>query len=197
MRLTCSVIVTSHDPKRIEWLKECLESVYQQTVKPDRVILINNHEEFPDMASKLNYGISKCETDTYIPLADDDILHPNFVKRVLQTMQRDECDIVYTDMELFGIDPRLFISPDWTYENISKGDVIPITSLIRTDVWKKHPYEPIQYLDWNFWWSAYENFSTTSHVREFLFRYRTHPDQLSRNLTGDPAKEVLQRHAHS
>jgi hypothetical protein len=132
-------------------------------------------------------------------MGDDDLLDPTFIEKTLGAMEEwGYCDIVYTDMEMFGTDSRIVNSPDWTLEDIQRGNVIPITSLIKKSVWEAHPYIPIDYLDWNFWWDAFEDEGIACHFGEPLFKYRTHANQWSRNCNIEEAKkEVLRRHANS
>ena len=212
--LTSSVIITSHDKMRYEWLEATLRSVYMQTRPADQVFLVSTYNTFPaptenlacislpqeerymSMAGKLNVGISISYTDTFVPLADDDILDPTFLEKTLGAMESVYGkEIAYTDMELIGIDPRTVKSPSWDFENIASGKVIPITSLIKKSVWEASPYKPIDYLDWEFWWQAYDNGFHSIYVDEPLFKYRTHQNQLSRVCDVSEARDkVLQLH---
>lgn len=206
---SCTIIVTSHDPSRKEWCLETLESIHHQTVLPDYAFIVSGHDSYPrtgretvfyvpqmeGMAAKLNFGIRIAWTETVLPIADDDLLDKTYLEETLLAMDANNADIVYTDYELFGTDCRTVLSGRFT--NTPETNVIPITALFKKDVWVASHYKPIDFLDWDFWWSALENGFTACHVPKPLFKYRTHPNQWSRGCNvEESAKEVRLLHAH-
>lgn len=104
------------EPRHIRYLKECLDSVYNQTVRPDGIVLINDmnaidHAELmrlvdykspnrvPYMymapwklgiAHAFNFCVAKSISDFVIMLGADDTLEPDTIEQCLDAIDRVE-----------------------------------------------------------------------------------------------------------
>ena len=100
-------------------LKNAIESIYNQVVKPDYVMLVVgtdkdkelaikihdengdlnivtiNHKESNDFATQLNIGVENCTTKWFIFLEQDDELGTKWVKNVIKYRE------VYSDTQIF------------------------------------------------------------------------------------------------
>lgn len=216
MKLTISVIVPVHT--RLEYLTETLQSIYQQTRPVDFVYVVSDRSdalEFvspffvhdnltycgsgeTNMAEKLNYGMFYSRTDTLFYLCDDDMLQPTYVEKALDIMEKTGVDIVYCDMELFGIDRGLVKALDWKLENFQETTAVYGPVIMKKMVWEKLKFIFMPYLDWDFWWRACETGFTAHHLEEYLFLYRTHAGQSGRTLNVESCiAEVKNKHANT
>jgi glycosyltransferase involved in cell wall biosynthesis len=216
MKLTVSVIIPVHT--RLEYLANTLQSIYQQTRPVDKVYVVSDRSDAlevvspffvhdnltycgsgeTDMAEKLNYGMFYSQTDTLFYLCDDDMLTPTYVEKALDIMEKTGVDIVYCDMELFGIDQGVVKALDWKLENFQETTAVYGPAIMKKRVWEKLKFVDMPYLDWDFWWRACEARFTAHHLEEPLFLYRTHSGQFGRTVDMDLCtKEVKKKHANS
>ena len=217
--LTVSVVIPVHT--RVEYLREALQSVLNQTRQVNSVYIVSDREdarkEVSDLlfkkvhyisipktagytqAESLNHGMELSMTDTVLSLDDDDLLCPSYIEHAVGAMLQTEADIVYPDMELFGIDNYTVEATDWTLDNFKKTTVPFGVSLMKKEVWSTIQYNSgLQYLDWDFWWTAFELGFTAYHLKEVGFKYRTHAGQRSRSCDVDAEiRKVKERHANS
>jgi len=220
MNLTSSVIVPVHT--RLEYLAETLQSIYQQTRPVDFVYVVSDRSDVIDVlspffvynnliycrnpndietgaAEKLNLGMGLAPTHVLFHLCDDDIIRPTYVEKSLGKMEQIGADIVYCDMELFGIDNGPVKALDWKLENFQETTAVYGPAIMKKKVWEAVKFTPqFPYMDWDFWWSACEKGFTAYHLEEYLFLYRTHPGQLGRTVDTDLCtQEVKRKHANT
>lgn len=219
MKLTISAIIPVHT--RLEYLTDTLKSIYQQTRPVDFVYVISDRPDvleilFPffvynnliycrssqdmetNMADKLNLGMGLAPTDTIFYLCDDDMLQPTYVEKALDIMEKTGVDIVYCDMELFGIDQGLVKALDWKLENFQETTAVYGPVIMKKRVWEKLKFVFMPYLDWDFWWRACEAGFIAHHLEEYLFLYRTHAGQSGRTLDMESCtREVKNKHANT
>ena len=123
-----------------DWLKQCLDSVQQQTVKPDQIIVVDNAssdhsktialntpgvdvlelDSNVGFAKANNEAIARCNTDYIALLNPDAIAHPDWLEQLLQSArQHPECGSWGSRQMIYGQLDRL--------DGI--GDVYHITGL--------------------------------------------------------------------
>lgn len=197
---TSSVFVLAHERK--EFILEALGSIYGQTHPFDKVYVISDTEEIKtkiqeystkDNLSYIQLPENECElyckmslvntlveTDVLIFLSDDDLLEKTFLEKAIDKIKT--YDVVYSDVELFGLDNRIVSSMDWKIENFQKTTACPFSSLMSKEVINIIKYRNSPFLDWDFWWRACRYGFTGYHIKEPLFKLRTHLGQMSRDL---------------
>src|ERR1700728_2076431 len=79
-------------------LKETIDSVYEQTRRPDEVILLTSDDTIWE---KMNRGVAMSHADAFVVLGDDDKLDPAFLQKTEAEMEKG-FDIVGTALENFG-----------------------------------------------------------------------------------------------
>ena len=90
-----------------------LEINYNQFLHDDRIKLYNQKESLW-IFKNFNFCLSKTDTEWFIPMWDDDIIHPEFVWEILDQAEKNESiDVIYFDHE--NIDSR------WHVFQISKN----------------------------------------------------------------------------
>jgi hypothetical protein len=160
------VVIPTHD--RIEFLDEALQSLVDQTRKPDQIVVTGNVGPSPKfeglctyvnsegcLSGRINSAIESSDCEAFILLSDDDTLLPEYIEKTTNKMMETGADIVYTE-----------------YNNE------PVTSLCKKSIWSKAGgYCEIGFFDWDFWWSCREAGGVSVPIREHLFEYRRHPAQ--------------------
>lgn len=116
---TISVISTTYEKEKAENLDECLSSIFSQTVLPERVILVGDgrltddmyavidsyREKYADIfiyeESEKNFGnfyasnmaVHLSKTDIVAKIDSDDILRPDYIKKMKAAFEKNEIDI--------------------------------------------------------------------------------------------------------
>jgi glycosyltransferase involved in cell wall biosynthesis len=160
------VVIPTHD--RIKFLDEALISLEKQTKKADEIVVIGNVgpssprssiyiPSDASFATRLNSVIERSDCDALIILCDDDTLEPRYIEKTTARMEETNADIVYTE-----------------FNNE------PVTSLIRKSMWKKvGGFCDIGFFDWDFYLSCREAGAKREHLKEHLFTYRQHEEQMA------------------
>ena len=189
-----SIIIPCYN--QAEYLEEAVESAINQTYANIEIIIVNDGspdntaEVAADMQKKYphciyiltqeNQGLSQARNNgiemssgAYIlPLDSDDRLHKDMIAHCMQTMKKENADIVYVDVQCYGFANNLALKKPFSENNILYENLPPPISLYRKLVWettggyKKNMN--IGYEDWEFWINAYKH--------NFKFQY--HPETL-------------------
>jgi len=101
LRVTVAIPVGPR-PTDQQWLEECLESVRQQTMPPDEILLVDDMANLPPhdgcriwrapwrvgVACAFNFCVALAKNELVFMLSDDDILYPTCLERCLATYER-------------------------------------------------------------------------------------------------------------
>lgn len=99
--ITVAIPVGPH-PSNTRWLDECLQSIREQTVQPDEVLLIDDGAHLPQwsglrtwqtpwrsgVAHSFNYGVALAKNELVFMLGSDDRLLPTCLERCWEAWQR-------------------------------------------------------------------------------------------------------------
>ncbi len=121
-------VLTPTIPERKDLLAECRASVVVQTTPDGRDFehLILEDTDREGCAITMNRLAKDAQGDWLLPLADDDLLLPGCLKRLLAASA--EADIVYPRPVVWG-------EPDGPF--VREPPNIPSLALIRTDLWTR------------------------------------------------------------
>lgn len=182
--------------KQAHFLKECIESVRNQTVQVAEIIVVDDGspDNTSEIANKLgvrcirqvnkglpaarNTGIRAAKTEYVLPLDADDMLHPQFLEKTLPYMER--YDIVSTWLRTFGNENRKWGSDklEPTIGLMKSQNQINCCSLFRREMWQSiGGYDEdmrIGFEDWEFWLRSMDFGAKIRIVPEYLFMYRRH-----------------------
>ena len=152
-----SIVIPSYNQG--EYLEDCLESVYNQTMSPLEILVIDDgstdnsleianqymFKDFPmiespvrvisqvnkGLASARNTGIMNAKGD-YIQFLDaDDMLKENAIARLTQEIIQTNADIVAPSFKEFGKSDREIILSGFTMEDLKVGNRLGYFSCIR------------------------------------------------------------------
>lgn len=142
-----------------EYLEDCLESAYNQTMQAHEIIVINdgstdNTQEIAErymfkelpliespvrvinqvnkgLSSARNTGIMAATGDYILPLDSDDVLMENAIERFTQEIQETNADIVSPSFKEFGKSDREVILGKFGMDELKIANRLPYFSAIR------------------------------------------------------------------
>lgn len=136
----------------IEYLKECFDSIDNQTFQDWEVVIVNDgsneevtnylknlnkekynvyHQENSGISKALNYGLQNCKYNLVARMDGDDIMLPERLEKQLKYFNLNDVDVLGTQVQLFGI------SQDGMITNHPL--VIPRSIIQRLDWFLNHP----------------------------------------------------------
>lgn len=173
-------VITPSLPTRTNQLLRAMLSVTGQTHLPDRHLVAVDYQRAGSAAvrNQLVDAADAAGIDWVAPLDDDDWLAPNHLQLLLAASRT--ADVVYSYCQVTGRDgwnPNRGFDP----AALRRGNFIPITTLIRTELWRdldgwrdssecEHGWE-----DWDFWVRALDIDATFVCVPETTWVYNFHP----------------------
>ena len=111
-----SVIIPGY---RTDFIQETLQSVYNQTVPAHEILYI---QDLGIMSDKINRMARIATGDAIIALSDDDMLDPTYIEKTSALMDQGY-DVVYTDVQKFGLDSRIDRAADYSEEEFKKNNL--------------------------------------------------------------------------
>lgn len=133
-RPTISVVIPAHPPRiKNGKLQQALDSVYAQTLLPDAVCLaIDNDGE--GAAPTRDRALRQARTDWVAFLDSDDLFLPRHLELMLNWVEREQADFVYSWFKL------LQEAPDGSTTILEDDPIFPMTHY--TDDWD--PANPVE-----------------------------------------------------
>ena len=192
---TVSVIVTNFHQEK--YLKECLESIENQTFADYDVLVIDDNEEGQsNLAHSRNnliwtfdIGLSACRmkgvertSSKYLLFLDaDDKLHPQFLAKTVKVLEDNpKYSVCFTDTQHFDGANTYWEQPEYNFYSLLQNNFMCSCSLIkRNDFLACGGFD----LDNFNYWEDYENWINMGskgyygkHLPEKLFYYRMHKE---------------------
>ncbi len=152
-----SIVITAYN--YAEYLEECIESAYNQTVQAHEIIIVNDgstdntkeiaerymFREFPGMESPVrvinqvnkglssarNTGIMNATGDYILPLDADDILKEDAVEKLTRAINETQADIIAPSFQEFGKSDRKVILSEFTIEDLKVANRLPYFCTIK------------------------------------------------------------------
>lgn len=152
-----SIIIPAYN--QAEYLEDCIESAYNQTMPAHEIIVINDgspdntqeiaerymFKEFPmiespvrvinqvnkGLASARNTGIMNATGDYILPLDADDMLKENAIARITKEILETNADIVAPSFQEFGKSNREVILQGFDLEALKQANRLGYFSCIR------------------------------------------------------------------
>lgn len=198
-----------------QYLDETLSSVFLSTFQDFEVILINDgstdgsYEKCLDWGKKdprikvldqqnagvvtaRNNGISHACSPYIFPLDSDDKIAPSCLEKLINIMETQHYDVIYSQVLYFGEKTGLMQTSLPLPEVMIQSNVVVCSALYRKSDWENYGGYDIAfnaaYEDWGFWLNFIEDGKSFYRVNEPLFFYRIR--NISRNHTIDSQKIV-------
>jgi glycosyltransferase involved in cell wall biosynthesis len=181
--MTSVAVIIPSAGKRPEMLAEALASLDTQTVKPDEVIVMKGKG---DAWERVNKGVKKSKTDTFIVLCDDDMLEPTYIEKTVEAMERYGVDIVSTPLRNIGDDTGVHAPDKHPF----------VTSLISRrifDIVGGYDVKAGLAADADFYYGCFEQGARWEKLGDPLFLYRVHGKQWSKNDEWPPYMEYIHK----
>lgn len=202
------VVIPTHD--RDQFIGEALESLREQTRKPDTVMVTGNviptdeanlidcvigtgqvvllRNELP-FDVRLNQAVADVQCDAYLLLSDDDKLDSRYIEKTASAMERGQADVVTTGVRWFGEDgePAASLMQRAMGRRVFQVPGMPhISSLVTKHAWElAGGYKGVSYFDQEFWREVKAaGCDRWVWVQEPLFWYRIHEGQVSAKFDG-------------
>jgi glycosyltransferase involved in cell wall biosynthesis len=160
--------------------------------KPKTTIIFTKNN---GVSEARNIAIKKAKGKYILPLDADDTIEPTYLEKASKILDGLKSGIVYCKARLFGDVNEEWYLPEYSFTEITKGNVIFCSAMFRKSDWLKvggYKKELIHGLeDWEFWLSLIENGAKVFRIPEILFNYRI--KQNSRNDTINNKKDILKK----
>lgn len=210
-----SVIVPCYNQEK--YIKECLDSLVSQTFKDYEVIVIDDgstddsaeivneyvkHNKNIRLIRQANQGVVVARNNaikqaqgTYIyPLDADDVISPSCLEKLCAAMEENKGDVIYSDVEYFGLKNGLFLKKEPNVWNMSVGNQIVVSALYRKSDWEKYGgYDENMkngLEDWEFWLNFIEDKKFFYCICETLMSYRISSFSRSRQINKQQNKKL-------
>jgi glycosyltransferase involved in cell wall biosynthesis len=176
-----------------QYIRKCVESCLNQTVKPHEIILVNDgspchinshirrwmmnpnfiyiNQKNQGESMARNNGGERATGDYIIFLDADDYIRGDYIEKTLGAI--GDKDVCIPDMIVFNEANYELRYPDYTWEELHKQQIMPSTCcLFKMQAWINTKFDPnIVYCDWEMYLKmAHAGYSFTN-CHEFLFFY--------------------------
>lgn len=190
---TIDVIVPSYNQQ--EYLPDCIESILAQTLKPNRIIIVDDGStddsleiarKYPvevisqvnkGLPSARNTGIMNSTADYCFFLDADDIILDNCLEKISDRIKETGVDIVAPSLKEFGIgNATVILKPDISLEDFKKGNHLGYFCAIkRSKLLEIGGFSPRMLWGWedyHLWINLFARGVTVSVIQEPLVLYR-------------------------
>lgn len=202
-----SVIVPCYNQG--QYLSEAIDSVLAQTYTNWECLIVNDgsidntenialqfqskdprisyhYKTNGGLADARNYGIAKSKGDFILPIDADDKIAPGYLEKAIAFFENQEVKVVYCEAEYFGTKSGRWDLPDFSLEQLAKGNMIFCTALFRKQDWQKVGGYNVNmkygWEDWDFWISLLKNGGKAVKLNEVLFYYRVKEQSMIVNM---------------
>ena len=178
-QVTADVTVcTPSLPHRSQFRYECIEAVNNQTVKPRAHFVGIDHARVggPKM---LNDMIKHSETTWVAPIADDDLMYPNYLEVLLANSEG--ADMIYGWCNITGGRAGWDLKQPFDAKRLRQGPYIPATILLRKSVWEEFGgYSEVEVCeDYAFQLRLLDAGKVIRNVPQVIWEYRFHGRNVS------------------
>ncbi len=216
IKMKVSIVLPVYNGER--YLKKALHSIIRQTFTDFELIIVNDastdhsleiaekyaakdprikvytNEKNSKLPQSLNNGFARASGELFTWTSDDNILHPNFLKRMVETLdEHPDVDLVYGMQQYIDENGKPYAVRDYPkdLDDIYYKDTVAACFMYRRKVHEElGGYDTSKFLveDYDFWLRAYEKFKFYF-LPEILYSYRMHKG----SLTGQRRVEIKKR----
>ncbi len=202
-----AVIIPCHNYGR--YLRDAIESVLAQTVKPVDIVVVDDASDddsalvaaeyaergvrllqvqFRSLSLTRNAGIQTTKTTFIFSLDADDKIPPDYIERCLSVMDTPRAAIAYGDRSEFGERTQYVTAPAFSEDILHRYNFIPASALIRRQAFDlaggyRHIEGSLE--DWDFYRRVIAMGFTARHAGAHMYQ-RMHKDSMGYTLKQDP-----------
>jgi len=170
-----------------------LEQTVREYAKNDKRIKYNFLKENKGISGNTNAAL-ELATGDYIGLLDhDDVLAPNALYEIAESLQEDEYDILYTDEDKVSADLKVHadpnFKPDFSMDLFRSHNYITHFFVVKAEIIKSIGGFRLEFdgsQDYDLMFRCIENAKTIKHIPKILYHWRIHGD----SVAGDPASKM-------
>ena len=144
------------------------------------------------LAFSRNKGIKEANAEYILPLDADNKITTDYIKRAIELLDSNTCDIVYARPFFFGdnIPERKFETQDFDGDELLFGNYIDACAIFKKSVWQQvGGYDETMpfpgHEDWDFWIGCFFNGFKFNFINEELFGYRIAKNSMISNISTD------------
>ena len=167
-------------PPRMSVLRRALESIENQTVQVESVIIeVDKNKEGAEI--NRNRALDKSKSLYTAFLDDDDEFYPDHVELLYNHAVKTDADLVFSFPQHLIGDEVPQEAPDWMrfgvpFDEVElrKGNYIPVTTLVKTELAKKARFKTspgVPYEDWGFLLNMLDLGAKFEHLPERTWKY--------------------------
>lgn len=183
------------------YLKEALDSILSSTILDYEIIIVNDgstdqhtieifnqihhpkiriiNQANSGLVAARNNGITQARGKYICCIDADDTIEPTYLEKSIELLEsRTDIGFVYSWVQLFGDDNKIWETEDFILPKLMQYNYIPVSAVFRKKHWKKvggyNPNMKFGYEDWDFWLSISELGIRGYLIPETLFNHRKH-----------------------
>ena len=141
-----------------------------------------------------NNAIKQAQGTYIYPLDADDVISPFCLEKLYAAMEENKGDVIYSDVEYFGLKNGLFLKKEPNVWNMCVGNQIVVSALYRKSDWEKYGgYDENMkngLEDWEFWLNFIEDKKFFYCICETLMSYRISSFSRSRQINKQQNKKL-------
>ncbi|MGI6680211.1 MAG: glycosyltransferase [Bdellovibrionota bacterium] len=212
-----SVIMPAYN--KAKYLKESIESVMLQDYPNVELIIVNDGstdnslsvleseiKKYPHKNIRLyskdnlgvahtrNYGFFRAKGDYFMNFDADDILQASYISKCIRQLEKDNADVCFSDLELFGNKTSEWIPSDYSPQGIRYENSIPSSAIFKSIFYTLTKGQKVALgfsEDWEFWVNMSRYGIKVTRVREKLFRYRVIDDGIAETYINNAYNDTL------
>lgn len=192
--MTLSVVIPVFD--QAKYLGDAIQSVLDQTVKPDEIIVVNDgstdtsgevaksfdvkviNQVNKGLPSARNTGIMNATSDYILFLDADDMLLDHCVERIMQAIEAEGTDVIAPSFKSFGTqNGEAVLQTLPTLQDFATGNRLPYFCAVKRSVLLEiGGYSPRMLWGWEdyaLWMDIFSRNKTLTMIPEVLVLYRT------------------------
>jgi glycosyltransferase involved in cell wall biosynthesis len=180
--MTVSVCIPTIPP-RAPLLRRALGSVYQQTLRPDEVVVVPDVDRRGAAATR-NLAVERAASEWVAFLDDDDEFLPHHLEKLVAHQEETGADLVYPWFEIAGgtFDPLGWEGRAFDPDALRQANYIPITVLVRRQLLldaggfrnRSDGIGGATWEDWSAWLALLNRGATFSHLPSRTWRWHHH-----------------------
>jgi glycosyltransferase involved in cell wall biosynthesis len=149
-------VITATIPGREQFLRRAINSVANQTLKPQAHLIGVDYAKRGGAAMKTDLGFA-AESKWIAILDDDDWLYPEHLAALVEAAETQHCDVAYSWCDVAGENPWLGYNQPFDPELLKTTSIVSHNAIVRTNLFVElGGFKQVKGYDWLFWVAAHQ-----------------------------------------